>query len=246
MPRLAGRTLLLTRSAEGADEWARALAGEGALSIVLPCISTELLDEPDLGPRLASAANESDWIVFTSRRGVDAFVELTGSSPPRSARLAAVAESTAEYLRQRFGRADRIGGGTGKALAEALASDATIAGGGRVLLALAANAGPVLEDTLTAAGAKVTRFDLYRTLPAEPVATKRNLSTLGCDAVIFASPTAVTGFDNQVNVDKASPFVTIGPTTSAAVRARNWQVAAEASEPSLEGLVESLLETHHV
>lgn len=246
MPRLTGRTLLLTRSAEDADEWARALADEGALSILLPCISTELLDEPDLGPRLASAANRADWIVFTSRRGVEAFVELTGSSPPPSARLAAVAESTAEHLRQRFGRADRVGGGTAKALAAGLAEDPAISDGADVLLVLAANAGPVLERTLSDAGANVTRVDVYRTRPAEPVATKRDLSTLGCDAVIFASPTAVTGFDNQVNVDKAGPFVTIGPSTSAAVRAHDWPVAAEAREPSLEGLVESLLETHHV
>lgn len=246
MPRLTGRTLLLTRSTEGADEWARALADEGALSILLPCISTELIDAPDLGRRLAAAAEAADWIVFTSPRGVAAFVELTGSSSPPAARLAAVAESTAEYLRRHFGRADLVGGGTGKALAAELASHPSIAGGASVVLALAENAGPVLEKTLTDAGAAVTRFDVYRTRPAEAAGTKRDLSTLGCDAVIFASPSAVTGFDNQVNVDKASPFVTIGPTTSAAVRAHDWPVAAEAREPNLAGIVESLLETDHV
>jgi uroporphyrinogen-III synthase len=114
------------------------------------------------------------------------------------------------------------------------------------VLALASNAGPDLASRLAAAGAVVKRFDLYRTVPARPVDPRRPLSGLGCDTVIFASPTAVAGFANQVAVDKAGVFVTIGPSTSQAVRERSWEVAAEAREPSLSGIIASMLESTHV
>ena len=56
----------------------------------------------------------------------------------------------------------------------------------------------------------------------------------------------MTGFDNQISGDIEQQIVTIGPSTSAAVRKHNWEVAAEAKEPNLNGIIESILETGHV
>jgi uroporphyrinogen-III synthase len=67
------------------------------------------------------------------------------------------------------------------------------------------------------------------------------LSTLGADNVFLASPSAVTGFVNQVDIDIPVNIFTIGPTTSAAARANGLAVTAEASNPSLQGLLELLL-----
>jgi uroporphyrinogen-III synthase len=243
MSRLAGRTVLLTRSAEDSAEWASVMAGEGALPIIFPCIAAETCDDAELAAQVTAAVDQADWIVFTSRRGVDAFTELVRSNPPASARLAAVGDATAERLRERFGRVDLIGGGTADALGAELA---TTAAGSHYVLAVAANADDRLERRLTEAGAVVTRFDVYRTLPAARPARKRALSTLGAGTVVFASPSAVTGFDNQVDIDIEPQIVTIGPSTSAAVRAHDWVVAAEARKPSLSGIIETLLETVHV
>ncbi len=63
---------------------------------------------------------------------------------------------------------------------------------------------------------------------------------LGADNVVFASPTAVKGFVQQVSVDVAVNVYTIGPSTSAAARAAGLVVTAEAREPSLEGILESM------
>jgi len=252
MSRLDGRKLLLTRSAEDSADWAETIAAEGALPIILPCITAEPSDDPNLVTSIAGSLEQIDWIVFTSRRGVDAFARLRVNPLPASVRFAAVGEATAQSCRERFGRvdlvggADRDGGGTAAALGTALATDPSIGAGANCLLALAANAGDVLERKLTEAGASVTRIDVYRTVPAEPREQKRALSTLDCDTVIFASPTAVTGFDNQIDIDIEPQFVTIGPSTSAAVRAHHWDIAAEAKEPTLSGIIESLLETAHV
>jgi uroporphyrinogen-III synthase len=246
MPRLAGRKLLLTRSADDSAEWVGKLAAEGATPIVFPCVRSEPLGDAALAGRLAAAISRADWLVCTSRRGVDRVADFAGKALPSALKLGAVGAATAERFRGYFGRCDLVGGGTGAALGTELA--ATLAArpdprsDARVVLALAANAGPDLANALTRAGAAVERFDVYRTVPAGPLDPRRPLSGLGCDTVIFASPTAVQGFANQVEVDRTGQFVTIGPSTSKAVRARDWDVAAEAREPSLSGIIASMLE----
>jgi uroporphyrinogen-III synthase len=246
MPRLDGRKLLLTRGAEDSADWADVLTGEGALPVIFPCIETETFDDPQLAAAIAEAIQQAAWIIFTSRRGVDAFAHLFGTDLPPSVKIAAVGKATAESCVERFGSVHHIGGGTAEALGAELAIDPSIRNGAHCLLALAANSGRLLERLLTGAGASVARYHVYRTVPIEPHGPKRALSTLGCNTVIFASPSAVTGFDNQVDIDTEAQFVTIGPSTSAAVTALDWNIAAEAKEPSLTGIIESLMETADV
>jgi uroporphyrinogen III methyltransferase/synthase len=109
-----------------------------------------------------------------------------------------------------------------------------------VLLALAENAGDVLERELARAGARCTRLNLYRTVAAPQRAPKRAMSTLGADNVLLASPTAVLGFVHQVELDVPVRIYTIGPSTTATARAHGLVVTAEAREPSLEGILEAM------
>jgi len=234
------RRVLLTRSEEDNAEWARMLAERGAEPVALPCIHCEPIDTPSLRADVAVAVANADWLTFTSRRGVDAFASLQPAVPPH-ARVAVVGSATAEAARARLGRVDLIGrDGTAASLGATLVRDGNLAHRPHVLLALAQNAGDTLERALTAAGARCTRFDVYRTIPAPPAATKRAISTFGADNVIFASPTAVHGFMQQVTVDVAVKVYTIGPSTSAAARAAGLAVTGEAREPSLEGILESM------
>jgi uroporphyrinogen III methyltransferase/synthase len=152
-----------------------------------------------------------------------------------------VGAATAAAARELLGHMDLVGrDGTAASLGDTLARDGDLSYRRRVLLALAENAGDALERALTAAGAICTRFNVYRTIPASPAATKRAMSTFGADNVIFASPTAVKGFVQQVTVDVPINVYTIGPSTSAAARAAGLSVTAEAREPSLEGILESM------
>jgi uroporphyrinogen-III synthase len=252
MPRLTGRKLLLTRSTDDAADWADALTSEGAEAIVFPCIQTELVADPTLPIRLAAALRQADWLIFTSRRGVEACAQLVAAELKPTIRFAAVGAATAKSLRAHFGGTDptglpvHVGQGTAAVLARELAAEPSIRNGAHCVLALAANAGNDLTQALTDAGATVERFDVYRTVPSPPRNPKHPLSTLGCDTVIFASPSAVAGFDNQVNVDISRQMVTIGPSTTAAVRERRWNVTAEAKEPNLSGIIQSVLEANHV
>ena len=158
---------------------------------------------------------------------------------PGRTRVATVGAATADAARTLLGRADVLGGGNAAALGAALTSDERVPGA-RVVLALAANARDELEQRLATAGARCTRFDVYRTIPAPLAAPKRALSSLGAERVVLASPSAASGFVHQVDLDVPVAIYTIGPSTTAAARALGLDVTAEAREPSLEGILEAM------
>ncbi len=239
MKRLTGKRILITRSVDDCAEWAEQLARHEATPIALPCIETEIIDTPELRAQLAAAVPQSDWLVFTSQRGVEAFATLH-PAPIGNARLAAVGPITGEAARKHLGRVDLVGrGGTAAKLAATLLTNRVLEGNPRLLLALAENADDRLERALQKA-ARCTRLDLYRTIPAPAPAAKRAMSTLGADNVLLASPSAVTGFVNQVDIDIPVSIFTIGPSTSAAARAQGLAVTAEAASPSLKGILEAM------
>jgi uroporphyrinogen-III synthase len=238
---LVGRRVLLTRSADDCEEWAAELERRGARPLLLPCIRCEPLDSPELRASLADAAARADWLVLTSRRGVEAFAVLHPEGLPERCRIAVVGSATEAAARKLLGRADLVGrGGTAAGLAATLVMDGELAARPEVLIAVAANAGDALERTLASAGARCTRLNVYRTVPAAATAHKRALSSLGADNVVLASPSAVTGFVQQVEIDADVAIYTIGPSTTKAARALGLDVTAEAREPSLEGLLEAM------
>ena len=236
--RLAGARVLITRGEDDSAEWAEELERRGVRPVLLPCIRSEPIDTPEMRAALELAVAGADWLVLTSRRGVEACGRLL--APPVRARVATVGAATADAARTLLGRADLVGGGNAAALGAALTSDPSFTAGARVVLALAANARDELEQVLAGAGARCTRFDVYRTIPAPPAAPKRALSSLGAERVVLASPSAASGFVHQVDLDVPVAIYTIGPSTTAAARALGLDVTAEAREPSLEGILEAM------
>lgn len=235
---LSGRGILLTRSAEDCAAWAEELERLGASPVVLPCIECEVLDTPRLRSELAVALLEADWLVFTSRRGVEALTRLAPGALAHRTRVAVVGTTTGEAARATLGRVDLVGAGTAQALAGELV--AALGEDARVVLALAANAGRLLEGELDSAGAHTLRFNVYRTVPAAADGRKQSLAALGVDAVLFASPSAVEGFVNRVDTDLAVGYFTIGPATSKAANAHGLAVTGEARAPNLQGLLEAM------
>jgi uroporphyrinogen-III synthase len=235
------RRVLLTRSDEDCAEWAARFAHHGAEAVALPCIRCEPISTPALKAELAAELPQADWLAFTSRRGVEALAALASPVPSIRCRIAVVGAATAEAAQAELGRVDLVGaGGTAAALAETLIDHGDLQRHPRVLLAVAENAGNTLERALDAAGARCTRLDVYRTVPAPPADPRRPLSTLHVDNVVLASPSAVTGFVHQVDVDVPASVYTIGPSTTAAARRAGLAVTAEAREPSLEGILEAM------
>ena len=207
----------------------------------MPCIRAEPIASPERRAALAAALAEADWLVFTSRRGVDALFALAATMPREQCRIAVVGAATAEAAKAALGRVDLVGaGGTAASLAATLVDSGDLEHHPRVVLALAENAGDTLERALRGAGARCTRIDVYRTVPAPPAEPRRPLSALRVDNVVLASPSAVTGFVHLVDVDAAVSVYTIGPSTTAAARQAGLAVTAEAREPSFEGIMEAM------
>lgn len=248
------RRVLLTRSDEDCAAWAAALERRGIVPVALPCITAEDIDTATLRRDLAAESARADWLVFTSRRGVEAYTRLDGPQPApvgdagdAGVRVAVVGPATADAARELLGRVDLIGddgtaAGLAASLTERLRADAQRRGARstRVLLVLAENARRTLERGLEGADVDCVRLDVYRTVPAPRHRDRLPLASLGVDAVFLASPSAVTGFVNQVDVDTSARLVAIGPSTADAAKALGLDIAAEAREPSLEGLLEAM------
>jgi uroporphyrinogen-III synthase len=232
--------VLLTRSEEDCAPWALELENGGITPVIFPCIRCEPLESGELREHIARELPRSDWLVFTSKRGVETFSALHPDPLPASLRVAVVGPATADAAVIQLGRADLVSEmGTAASLAQAL--EARLSGpNSRHLVAVAENAGTTIEEVLTTAGAICTRLNLYRTVPAAPREPKYTLSTLGADKILLASPSAVTGLTNLVELDIPASIYTIGPATNKAASAAGLRVTGQAKSPGLEGLMEAM------
>lgn len=253
---MTGQRVLITRAAEDCAAWASRLADAGAVPLMLPCIECHPIRNPDLEARLAAALPETNWLVLTSRRGAEALCQLiapiewspTARADMAAVRIAAVGPATAAAAASLPGQVELVApSGTSRSLAEALAVRLCdhAAGGPRnarpkCLIAVAENAGNILEETLEQAGGDCLRLDVYRTIPAAPGTSRQALSELSADKILLASPSAVKGLVNRVELDAVAEILTIGPSTTRAARAAGLTVSAEAARPSLEGLMEAM------
>ena len=173
--------------------------------------------EPLTGPPFR--ADGYDWLLLTSRSGVDAlFPRLQGPLP----RVGVVGRGTAAALREHGVEPDLVAAvSTQEGLAAELPRPA-----GRVLFAGAEDARDVLVRELAA-----DFVPLYRTVELRPERFP------DADLAILASASAARSL---AALAAGVPCVSIGPVTTAAARARGLDVVAEASSHDREGLVEAV------
>jgi uroporphyrinogen-III synthase len=112
--------------------------------------------------------------------------------------------------------------------------------GSRVLFPCAAGAREALPTALRLAGAVVDEAVLYDTVP-DPIGGARLAAALAedaIDAITLASPSAVEALLAHAAVELVARarLVTIGPTTSEAVRDAGLPVAAEARRAGAQAL----------
>lgn len=206
--------VLVTRAREGADRLSSRLREAGFEPIECPLVRIE----PLRGVRFQTAGY--DWLVLTSRVAVrEARRCLEGPWP----KVAAVGPGTAEALREI---------GVEPAYVPDVHSQAGLVAGfpsgpGRVLFAGAEGASMALAEALAA-----DFVPLYRTV--ESPSTSLPAAELAVVASASAAR-ALSAFGEQV-----PPCVSIGPSTSAAVRQAGLRVVAEARASDLDGLIEAV------
>ncbi|MBN2224602.1 MAG: uroporphyrinogen-III C-methyltransferase [Deltaproteobacteria bacterium] len=254
---LFGRRIIVTRARHQAAELSDRLRALGALPIQLPTIQIVPPEDEQAAERAVSSLSAYDIAVFTSPNGVEAFFERLGRQGRDSRVLggltvAAMGPGTALSLRNYGIAADIV---PDRFIAEALAEALITAGvsGKNILLFRAQGARDVLPRLLTEAGAGVTDAGAYRA--AVPDITDEQLVRAfeGADLMVFTSGSTATNLGlildekkKKGTVDLSTitsvPAASIGPiTTEAAVKA-GFSVVAEATDYTVGGLVDALVE----
>jgi uroporphyrinogen III methyltransferase / synthase len=205
--------IVLTGTERVAAPLARALTAAGLEVETCPLVAVENVDGPPL--RLEGY----DWLLLTSRAGVQAlFARLDGPLP----RVAVVGPGTAEALREHGVEPALVPGtSTQEGLLAELPQPA-----GRVVFAGAEDARDLLARELGA-----DFVVLYRTRELRPERFPE------ADLVVLASASAARSFA-ALGLDV--PVVSIGPVTSAEAVALGLHVVAEAATHDREGLAEAV------
>jgi uroporphyrinogen III methyltransferase/synthase len=235
---LEGRTVVVTRPLDDAQELAGRLRSEGAEVLVAPVIRLEPGDTGELAEATREAANgRFDWVVFTSAAGVRAWFERADGRP--RSRVAAVGGGTAEALRSEGVEPDLVPETfTTEALGQTFPE-----GSGQVLLPRADIAPPGLRDALAAKGWRPVPVVAYRTRFEEelPDGVAELLAGGRVDAVTFTSASTVEGFVRLAGIPEGVPAVCIGPVTADTARRAGFEVTAVAEPHTIEGLVQAVI-----
>ena len=234
---LVGRTVVVTRPQEQADELVRRLKRRGATVILAPAIEIVSVRTAALTRALRDlAGGRFDWVTITSPRTVDVFRQHLTPFDVRTG-VAAIGDGTAEAFRRWTRREPDL---VPKTFTTSALARTFPRGNGRVLCARADLAPEGLEDALASKGWHPVRVNAYRTrfprsLPKE---TRDALRRGEVDAVTFTSASTVRGFVRAVDAVKGAPkVVCIGPVTAKSAREHGLTVHAVAKPHTVEGLV---------
>lgn len=249
---LAGKRVLVTRSAEQAGPLVDLLRGQGADVIVIPAIRIELIHPSPALDHCLGRLPGYQWLILTSANGVAALSERMkelGIFPQAFARMqcVAVGEATADAMRALGLRVDIV---PEEYVAESLvAALKHLVAGKNVLLIRGTLARDIIPKALKEAGAWVDTADAYHTVvPTDSVARMREvfLSTTPPDIVTFTSSSTVNNFIRLMNASGFSErpatlwAASIGPVTSTTLREHGWAPWVEAHEHTMPGLVDAI------
>lgn len=247
---LHGKRILVTRSRGQASRFAGELEALGAEVMEFPTI--RIAPAADVEPLRAAirAVGEFDWIVFTSVNAVEHFwLELQACG--RDARalsgvsLCAIGPATAAALELHGVHADLVPTeSVSEAVADALSTQVDLSGS-RVLLPRAEIAREALPRLLGDRGAIVSDVAAYRTLPETRNAQeiRGHLESGALDLITFTSSSTVRNFVAAVGTRVGmAEIASIGPVTSRTARELGLEVAVEAREYTIPGLVRAVTE----
>ena len=248
---LAGRRIVVTRAREQAGDLVRALAALGADVVTAPTIRIEPL--ADLAPLRAALADLAryQWIVFTSQNTVRVVCDRLpewGLEPRALTRVpvAAIGPATADALAERGVMAALV---PERFVAEAVVEEIVRRGdvlGKRILLPRALEARDALPEGLRARGAVVDVIPVYETIreAGDGSWLAHDIVAGQIDAITFTSSSTVQHFVDLVGRDAATSgrfaAAVIGPVTADTARALGIDVAVEAAEYTVPGLVSAL------
>jgi len=249
---LFGQRIVVTRTRQQASSLSQSLRALGAEVLEAPTIAVSPPEDWESVDRALGKLSEYDAIAFTSTNAVDAMCERLHALNLDARALAglhisAIGHATAQALRDRLGIvADLVPSrGISDVYAQELLASANLSGK-RLLHAAADIARPGFGDALTAAGVEVQTLTFYRTglAPALPQAVTAALLDGDVDWVTFTSSSTATNMAELLGGNKQAltqcKIASIGPMTSATMRALGLPPTLEADRHDVAGLVEAI------
>jgi uroporphyrinogen-III synthase len=239
---LAGKRVVVTRSAQQSATLLDRLSKLGAKPVAFPTISLVPMPAPELKQAIAHI-EQFEWLLFTSANAVRFFLahlptpQAVNLSLPR---IAAVGPVTGNVLETLGYRAEVIPATfTGLELAHGLGD----LNGKVVLLPRAKNGRPEIVNALRSLGAEVNDIALYETVVAKPNAEAMAQIVAGVDVLTFTSPSTANNFYRLVDPTSVASAVVacIGPTTAGAVEALGIKVDVVPSAYTMNDMVDALL-----
>ncbi|MEI6044158.1 MAG: uroporphyrinogen-III C-methyltransferase [Chloroflexota bacterium] len=257
---LLGKRIVVTRARDQASAMLDKLIELGADAIEFPVI--KILAPSDYAPmdEAIERLSSYEWIVFTSVNGVDYFMrrlKVLGKDARAfgTAKVCTIGPATAARLEGYNLKADFM---PTKYVAESILEELGNMAGKKILLARADVARELLYDGLLAQGALVDQVVAYRQVitgdesPTEttPAELAELLEAGKVDVVTFTSPNTIRNFGKRL-----APFSTkslvelldktlvacIGPITAGTARDLGLRVDLEATEFTIDKLVETLV-----
>jgi len=240
---LAGRSVAVTRTRDGASGLSDVLRARGASVMEVPLIRfAETGDEGALHARLRDLTGREEggvsWLLLTSNQAVTSLfihLERLGLDARHLAgvRIAAVGPSTARSLQERGLKADFVPATPG---ARHLGAELPARPGEVALHLTSQLAEDELERALMGRGVRYDRAELYRTEPAQP--GQRMLARLrAADVVTLASGSAARHLAALAGTDFV--VAAMGSQTAEAAREAGFARVIVAQESSLEALADA-------
>ncbi|KLU66860.1 uroporphyrinogen-III C-methyltransferase [Desulfosporosinus acididurans] len=249
---LFGQRIIVTRARHQASELSQAIESLGGEAWEFPTIEIAPPTDASLLLKALKDLQSFQWLIFTSVNGVEAFfaelLEQQGDVRDLAGlELVAIGPATKAALEKRGLRVAFV---PEEYRAEKVAEGLRhlVKSGDKVLLARAEEARTILPDSLKAMGVEVWDVPAYKTIlgGANRADLQQMLQSKEIDRVTFTSSSTVKNFikllDGKTELLQNVLLYSIGPITSATAREMGLTIHREASEYTIQGLVEALLE----
>jgi len=255
---LAGKNILVTRATEGAKVFTDLLQAKGAKVLEMPALEITPPSSWSELDQAISRLSEFDWLILTSAKAVEYFLTrlFTLGQDIRALaglKIAVVGNKTAQYLQNRGIQADFI---PPDFIADALFSHFPDSLEGKKILFPRVETGgrDLLVKELTSRGAEVVEVAAYQSIsPQEiPPLVWQALERKQIDVITFASSKTVSNSYHLIQNSLSGRasleaflagvcLASIGPETSKTCQKLFARVDLEATEYTLEGLVNALV-----
>lgn len=243
MTSLKGKRILVTREAKGAERFAEKIRAHQGEPLITPVLQINCL--PVKQDTMSSIEdNNVDWIFFTSKNGVECFLQQDQCVDMlQNCRIAAVGPKTAQAIEKHGYHVDFI---PSRYNAKTMSAEflKQYEERGPVLFVRGTLSRPTLPETFSQVGRPFICLEVYETITHTSVKTLLDhVATEGLDLLTFTSPSAVEALINLASHPekfREIPAACIGTTTGQRAKELGFKKTIVPEYFTIEGMLETM------